>query len=82
MKNEFFGDINDYKKYGLLRILSGGGRARVAVCWMLTADSGGGNGKRIGYLQKPNKWDHFDHNLFYALQQAVCCLRRPKRDPG
>jgi hypothetical protein len=38
MKNQFFGDINDYRKYGLLRILSGGKRASVAVagCSLLT----------------------------------------------
>ncbi|MBZ5668317.1 MAG: hypothetical protein LAO04_01125 [Acidobacteriia bacterium] len=71
MKNRYFGDINDYRKYGLLRILSGGKRASVAVCWMLTADKGGGNGKKIGYLHEPKKWDHFDKNLFYALHQAL-----------
>jgi hypothetical protein len=71
MKNQFFGDINDYMKYGLLRILSGGKRASAAVCWMLTPDTGGGDGKRTGYLRKPSDWNHFDHNLFYALQQAV-----------
>jgi len=38
---------------------------------MLTADIGGRNGKRIGYLRKPDKWDHFDKNLFYALHQTV-----------
>ena len=34
MKNQYFGDINDYVKYGLLRVFSA--THRVAVCWMLT----------------------------------------------
>jgi len=36
MKNQYFGDINDYRKYGLLRLLTDGGDIRTAVCWMLT----------------------------------------------
>ena len=38
MKNQYFGDINDYRKYGLLRILSTYGPIKTAVCWMLTPD--------------------------------------------
>jgi hypothetical protein len=41
MKNQYFGDINDYRKYGLLRILSDEGSMRTGVCWMLTRDDGG-----------------------------------------
>ena len=37
MKNQYFGDINDYRKYGLLRILTNGGEVDTAVCWMLKA---------------------------------------------
>jgi hypothetical protein len=71
MKHQFFGDINDYRKYGLLRILCGGKKDSTAVCWMLTADIGGPNGKKIGYLHEPDDWEYFDHSLFYALHQAV-----------
>jgi hypothetical protein len=38
VRNQFFGDINDYHKYGLLRALSGDGDLKVGVCWMLTPD--------------------------------------------
>jgi hypothetical protein len=44
MKNQYFGDINDYRKYGLLRGLSNRGEIRTAVCWMLTTDDGRGDG--------------------------------------
>ena len=36
MKNQYFGDMYDYIKYGLLRQLSGCGKVSLAVCWMLT----------------------------------------------
>ena len=35
MKNQYFGDINDYRKYGLIRLLTGAGQLKTAVCWML-----------------------------------------------
>ncbi len=36
MKHQYVGDINDYRKYALLRALSAGGANRIGVCWMLT----------------------------------------------
>lgn len=75
MKNEFFGDIRDYRKYGLLRILSGGKKASSAVCWMLTPDVV--RPTKVDYLCRDKTWRyktcwHFDEKLFDALQQAVC----------
>jgi hypothetical protein len=40
MKNQYFGDINDYRKYGLLRMLHSTGDGRLLVAWMLTPDDG------------------------------------------
>jgi hypothetical protein len=71
MKNQFFGDIRDYRKYGLFRILARGKKSSAAVCWMLTPDVGGPNGKRIEYLRRREKWRCFDPDLFDALHQAV-----------
>jgi hypothetical protein len=36
MKDQYFGDINDFRKYGLLRLLCVSDRLRLGVCWMLT----------------------------------------------
>jgi hypothetical protein len=44
MKNQYFGDINDYRKYGLLRILQSTGNGRLLVAWMLTPDGGSRDG--------------------------------------
>lgn len=45
MKNQYFGDINDYLKYGLLRVIAKKTGLRVAVCWMPTPDDGHTDGK-------------------------------------
>lgn len=69
MKNQYFGDINDYVKYGLLRVLAA--THRVAVCWMLTSDDGSADGRLIGYLDEPHRFRHLDPVLFDALRDAV-----------
>ena len=70
MKNQYFGDINDFKKYGLLRILSSGG-LRTAVCWMLTDADSGNDGKFIEYLREPQKWRAYNAALFDSLVRCV-----------
>lgn len=40
MKGQYFGDINDYRKYGLLRALQSSGEGSLLVAWMLTPDDG------------------------------------------
>jgi hypothetical protein len=71
VKNQYFGDINDYRKYGLLRLLTNGGEIRTAVCWMLTPDDGRGDGMFIDYLGQPDTWRDFDAPLFDHLRGIV-----------
>ena len=77
MKNQYFGDINDYRKYGLLRLLSGFGEISTAVCWMLTPDDLRPDGHRIQYLREPEKWRKFDPTVFDLLQAQV--IQRGRR---
>lgn len=42
-----------------------------AVCWMLTADDGGADGRYTEYVNVPDRWRHFDPNLFDALKNAI-----------
>lgn len=70
MKQQYFGDVSDYRKYGLLRCLSEVG-LRVGVLWMLTADEGRNDGQRIAYLRDPGKWRRFDPILFDFLAEIV-----------
>jgi len=41
MKEQYVGDINDYRKYALLRYLAEKGGVRTGVCWMLTQPDAG-----------------------------------------
>ncbi len=78
MKNQYFGDINDYKKYSLIRYLSNFGQIKTAICWILTRDDDRSDGNRINYLRQPEKWRNFDTSLYQYLQDNV--LLRKIRD--
>ena len=71
MKNKYFGDINDYKKYGLLRALTGVGEIMTTVCWVLTEDDDSSDGRRIRYLEQPEKWRYHDPEVFDHLREQV-----------
>jgi hypothetical protein len=70
MKHQYFGDENDYRKYGLIRALTGAGSLSVGVCWMLTPDDGRSDGRFTGYLQQPAHRRH-DPPLYDALSSAM-----------
>lgn len=78
MKNQYFGDINDYKKYSLLRILSGYGQLKTSICWVLTEDDNRSDGSRIKYLGKPEQWQGYDPVIFEHLRENV--LKKGGRD--
>jgi len=55
MKNQYFGDVNDYRKYGLLRALQSTWDGSLLVAWMLTPDDSGRDQKAI--FTKSSKGD-------------------------
>ena len=71
MKNQYFGDINDYRKYGLLRLLAGVGGLRIGVAWMLTSDDGRPDEGKIDYVTHPERWRRSDPDLFDFLARTV-----------
>ncbi len=71
MKNQYFGDIQDYRKYGLLRQLTGTGQTSLGVIWMLTPDDQSRDGSKVEYLSQANLYRHFDPDLFDALYGCV-----------
>ena len=75
MKNQYFGDINDYRKYGILRILAVDNWLKLGICWMLTSGDGKSDGKKTKYLEDKWKWSGFDPILFDHLHQLVCVRR-------
>lgn len=66
MKSQYFGDVNDYRKYALLRVFARAG-CSVAVHWMFTPDDGKTAGNRIAYLNYPGRWRKYDAALFDFL---------------
>lgn len=71
MKNQYFGDINDYRKYGLLRALQSGGDLRLLVAWMLTEDDGSTDGDFRSYLQQLKRWQPYDPELLTGLSRLL-----------
>lgn len=69
LKNQYVGDINDYRKYGLLRCFAEAG-FQLDVCWMLTANDRRRDGQRTAYLKDASRWRSFDPPLFDALAHA------------
>ena len=71
MKNQYFGDINDYLKYGLLRAIIRASGLRTLIGWMLTPDGPGTDGQFVSYLENPKKWAHHDPDLFRHLKEML-----------
>ena len=78
MKNQYFGDINDYRKYGLLRCFEEA-KLKVGVCWMLTQDVANSDGQETRYLQEPWRWRQYDPELFDFLDKCVADGKRSVR---
>jgi hypothetical protein len=71
LKDQYFGDVNDFRKYGLLRALTVSGCLQLGVCWMLTEGDNRTDGNLLGYLRKPKEFRHRDPELFDWLKQVV-----------
>ncbi len=70
MKDQYFGDVNDYVKYGLLRALSAESALRVGVVWMRTPDDDRPDGSRTSYLRDP-AWREHDPELYEKLARLA-----------
>ena len=69
MKLQYLGDVNDYRKYALLRLIANTG-LKIGVNWLLTADDGRPDGNKRAYLAQREAWQHYDPELF-DLMAAV-----------
>lgn len=69
MKDQYFGDINDYRKYGLLRALAEASGLPLGVCWLLTAGDKRNDGEFRRYLEEPERWEHHDPELYRRLRR-------------
>src|SRR5438309_1402250 len=76
MKHQYFGDINDYRKYGLLLGLSGGGKLSTGVCWMLTGPDGRSDGGKVSYLKNVHSFREMAPELFDFLHNCIHVRRK------
>lgn len=74
MKNQYFGDIGDYGKYGLLRYMANRGLF-IAVNWYLTPNDETNDGSIRGYLSKERD-RRYDPELYDVLREM--CARHEK----
>lgn len=70
MQDRYVGDVGDFGKYGLLRVLTSVATPlRLGVDWYLVpCESHNLDGKHVGYLQQPRKFRRCDPELFDSLQ--------------
>jgi len=83
MQNRYFGDVGDFGKYGLLRVLAGldGGRPPLSlgIVWYLVPDEDHNeDGRHISYLTKP-AYRACDPELFDILHRLLIAERQPRR---
>ncbi len=71
MKNQYVGDIRDFEKYSVLRALAVACSLPLFVCWMLTADDGSVDGRKLDYLKKPERYRSRDAHVFDRLEEIV-----------
>ena len=76
MKNQYACDINDFKKYSLLRVIADITKLNFIINWMLTEDDRRTDGKFIEYLDKGELWERYDPELFAGLKKIVASGKR------
>jgi hypothetical protein len=83
MKNQYFGDVNDFQKYALLRLLTEKGKLSSRICWMLTDYVYNNEGKQREHLNPKNQdeWRTCDPelHLFLARENLERDVREVER---
>ena len=70
MQDRYAGDVGDFGKFGMLRILENSG-LKIGVNWYLVGDENHNNdGKHIGYLEN-KKFKSCDEELLIALKNML-----------
>ncbi len=75
MQNRYTGDIGDFGKLGLLRVLQSSGLT-IGVNWYLAPDeTHNGDGRHVKYLEQED-FRECDELLWFHLRDVVCSGRR------
>ena len=71
MKNQYVGDIRDFEKYAVLNALSAASGLSVVLCWMLTPNDAGQDGRKLKYLERPDDYRHLNADVFDRLSKVI-----------
>lgn len=73
MQDRYTGDIGDYVKYALLRLIRKVEGGRLGVAWYLYPDEPNGDGGHLEYLDRRRRkdWEHLDKELYWKLKEIV-----------
>ncbi len=73
MEDKYTGDIGDYVKYALLRLIRKVEGGRLGVAWYLYPDEPNGDGEHLEYLDRRRRedWEHLDKELYWKLKAIV-----------
>lgn len=74
MKNQYFGDVGDFGKYGLLSAICES-KLRLGINWYLTNNDEKTDGKHIDYLRK-KEFQKCDYELHSFLESSIQENRR------
>ena len=69
MKDRYFGNINDFRKYGILRSFAGAGIS-IGIDWMMLDDEIRPDASKFKYLEHPEMFRKYDPELFDELLVA------------
>jgi len=78
MKDQYFGDINDFRKYCILSRLSQGTGLPICFVWMRTLRDGRPDGRKTRYLRNVGPWPRLNPPLFDFLRRHVLGLKERK----
>lgn len=71
MQDKYTGDIGDYVKYALLRLIRKVEGGRLGVAWYLYPDEPNGHGGHLEYLDRPRDWERLDKELYWKLKAII-----------
>ena len=75
MQDRYVGDIGDFVKYALLRVVTG--ESKLGVAWYLHPNEcASADGRHTDYLTFPAEWRCLDEDLFDGLKKIVESTRR------
>lgn len=69
MKNQYFGDINDFRKYIILSAISQQTGFPICFVWMLTPNDGSPDGEKREYLDFSAQWRPLNRAMFDFLEK-------------